>query len=250
MDNQLQGKVAIVSGGSRGIGREIVLSLARQGCHVAFNYVHSAEPARQLAEEVAGLGVRCLSAQVDITDFEAVKDWCGQIKQEFGTFHYVVNNAGIIDDKPLMMMSRDQWKRVIDTNLNGMFNLTRHCVVTLMKQKFGSIVNVSSVSGVMGLPGQTNYSASKGGMNAFTKALAQEVAGSQVRVNAVAPGFIDTDIVSHFAEDKREYIQSRIPQGRIGRPADVSGCVSYLLGSRAAYVTGQVIVIDGGLSLR
>lgn len=250
MNNELNDKVAVVSGGSRGIGRDVVLTLAREGCHVAFNYVRSDQAARELAEEVAAMGVRCLATQADITDYEAVKAWCDRIKEEFGTFHFVVNNAGIIDDKPLMMMSREQWTRVIDTNLSGMYNLTRHCIVTLMKQKFGSIVNISSVSGVMGLPGQTNYSASKGGMNAFTKALAQEVARSQVRVNAVAPGFIETDIVSHIPEDKLEHIRGLIPVGRIGAARDVSGCVAYLLGSRARYITGQVIVIDGGLSLR
>ena len=250
MNNNLTDKVAIVSGGSRGIGRDIVLTLARQGCHVAFGYVRNDEAAGRLAEEVRGLGVRCAASRVDVTDFEAVKEWSTGVKEEFGTFHYLVNNAGIIDDKPLMMMSREQWQRVIDTNLTGMFNLTRHCIVTLMKQKFGSIVNISSVSGVMGLPGQTNYSASKGGMNAFTKALAQEVARTQVRVNAVAPGFIETDIVSHFSPEKIEEIEKLIPLRRIGRPADVSGCVAYLLGGQARYVTGQVIVIDGGLSLR
>lgn len=250
MNNNLTDKVAIVSGGSRGIGRDIVLTLARQGCHVAFNYLSHEEAARQLEEEARGLGVRCVAAMVDVTDFDAVKDWCRGIKEEFDTFHFVVNNAGIIDDKPLMMMGREQWQRVIDTNLTGMFNLTRHCIVTLMKQKFGSVVNVSSVSGLMGLPGQTNYSASKGGMNAFTKALAQEVARVQVRVNAVAPGFIDTDIVAHFPAEKKEQIQRMIPLQRIGLPADVSGCVAYLLGERARYITGQVIVIDGGLSLR
>lgn len=250
MNKDHKDKVAIVSGGSRGIGRDIVLHLARQGCHVAFNYVHNGTLAEQLVSEAVGLGVRCTGTCVDITDFDAVKNWCGQIKDEFGTFHYVVNNAGIIDDKPLMLMGQDQWLRVIDTNLNGLFNLTRHCIVTLMKQKYGSVVNVSSISGVIGLPGQTNYSASKGGMNAFTKALAQEVARYNVRVNAVAPGFIGTDIVKHFGAEKLAEIEAAIPVGRMGTPADVSGCVSYLLSDAANYVTGQVIVIDGGLSMR
>ena len=246
----LADKVAIITGGSRGIGRDIVLDLARHGCHIAFNYMRDEQKAQAVAEDVRSLGVRCHMQRVDVTDFDAVKAWIAQIKEEFGTFHFLVNNAGIIDDKALMMMSREQWQNVIDTNLNGMFNVTRHCIITLMKEKYGSIVNVSSISGVIGLPGQTNYSASKGGMNAFTKALAQEVARCQVRVNAVAPGFIETDIVAHFSPERLQEIAADIPVGRIGQAQDVSGCVAYLLSEDANYITGQVIVIDGGLSMR
>ncbi len=246
----LKDKVAIVTGGARGIGRAIVLQLAKQGCHVAFNYSKSESDAKSLEEEVKALGVKCHSKSVNVCDLELAKIWVGEVKEQFGRLDILINNAGIIADKPLMMMSQDEWQKVIDTNLNGVFNLSKACIVTFMKQKSGNIVNISSVSGVIGLPGQTNYSASKGGVNAFTKALAKEVAGFGIRVNAIAPGFIKTDIISKFTEEQLAKIADMIPQKRIGTPDDVANCVLFLLSEDAQYITGQVIVVDGGLVMR
>jgi len=246
----LKDKVAIVTGGARGIGRAIVLRLAKLGSHVAFNYLNSETEAKSLITEVKKMGVKCLAHKVDIKNFEAVQKWIQSVKTELGQLDILVNNAGIVKDKPLMLMSKDDWQDVIDTNLTGMFNAARSCIVTFMKQKSGIILNISSVSGVIGLPGQTNYSSTKGGMNAFTKALAKEVAGHGVHVNAIAPGFIDTEILAHFPEEKRQQVIEQIPLQRIGTSDDVANCVEFLLSSEAKYITGQVIKVDGGLAMR
>lgn len=248
--SSLKGKVAVVTGGSRGIGKAVVEKLAGLHCDVAFSYFKSHEPALQLENEIKQRGVRCKASCVDIKDFEDVKQWIAQVKEDFGRVDILVNNAGIVADKPLMMMSRGDWDEVIDTNLSGMFNAAKACIVTFMKQKSGDIVNISSVSGVIGLPGQTNYSASKGGMNAFTKALAKEVAAFKVRVNAVAPGFIETDILSKFSDEKKNELIAGIPLQRIGNVTDVANCVAFLLSDGAKYMTGQVIQVDGGLAMR
>jgi 3-oxoacyl-[acyl-carrier protein] reductase len=248
--NSLKGKVAIVTGGSRGIGRAVVQKLADLGCDVAFNYFKNHEMALSLEQEVKQKGVRCKASCVDIKNFEDVKEWVHGVKESLGRIDILVNNAGIVADKPLMMMCEEDWREVIDTNLTGMFNAARSCIVTFMKQKSGDIVNISSVSGIFGLPGQTNYSASKGGMNAFTKALAKEVGGYGVRVNAVAPGFIETDILAQFTDEQRKQIVGRIPLQRIGIPEDVAHCVAFLLSEGARYITGQIIRVDGGLVIR
>ncbi len=248
--NAFKGKVAVVTGGSRGIGRAVVEKLAGLRCDVAFSYFKSHEPALQLENEVKQRGVRCKASCVDIKDFENVKQWIARVKEDFGRLDILVNNAGIVIDKPLMMMSRGDWDEVIDTNLSGMFNAAKACIVTFMKQKSGDIVNISSVSGVIGLPGQTNYSASKGGINAFTKALAKEVAPFKVRVNAVAPGFIETDILSKFTDEKKNELIAGIPLQRIGHVTDVANCVAFLLSDGAKYMTGQVVQVDGGLAMR
>ncbi len=243
-------KVAIVTGGSRGIGRAICIKCAQIGYDVAFNYHSNSEAAKSLEKEIMDLGQKCSGSQVDIADFDGVKIWIEKIKEEFGAIDVLVNNAGIVNDKPLMMMSQDQWSSVINTNLNGMFNATRHCIVGFMKQKGGRVINISSISGVIGLPGQTNYSATKGAMNAFTKALAKEVARFNVNVNAIAPGFIETEILSGFTDEQKEELIKNIPLGKMGQVEDVSNLVEFLLSEGAAYITGQIIVTDGGLAIR
>lgn len=247
---QLKGKVALVTGGSRGIGAAVVRNLAQAGCHVAFSYVHNQKAAEALEQELSSKGFKVKASQVDVTDFDAVKGWVSAVKEEFSRLDILVNNAGIIIDKPLMMMAQDDWKKVLDTNLNGMFNASKACIVTFMKQKHGQIVNISSISGIIGLVGQTNYSASKGGMNAFTKALAKEVAGFGIKVNAIAPGFIETDILSKFKDEDIAKIADTVPMKRIGTPDDVAGCVRFLLSDQAKYITGQIIQVDGGLAMR
>lgn len=248
--NELKEKVAVVTGGSRGIGRAIVLKLASQGCHVAFNYSKSKQEALALKKEAASLGVRCEVACVDIKDLAAVKKWIEDIKAAFGRLDILVNNAGIILDKAFMLMSAEEWHEVIDTNLHGVFNASRACIVTFLKQKSGDIINISSVSGAIGLPRQVNYSASKGGVDALTKALAKEVASYGVRVNGIAPGYIETEILKGFSLDERKKIEERIPLGRIGRPEEIADCVAFLLSNHAQYLTGQIIQIDGGLAIR
>lgn len=246
----LKNQTAIITGASRGIGRAIAIKLADLGANIAFNYHSNQEQASSLEKELANKGVKAKGSRVDIKNFEEVKGWIESTKAEFGGLDVLVNNAGIIRDKALMMMSKDDWQEVIDTNLTGMFNATRACIVTFMKQKKGQVINISSVSGVIGLPRQVNYSASKGGINAFTKALAKEVASFGIRVNAIAPGFIETDILSGFTDDQKKKITEMIPLARIGSVGDVAGVVEYLLSDQAAYVTGQVIVVDGGLAIR
>lgn len=247
--NSLKDKVAIVTGGSRGIGRALVLMLADQGCHVAFNYLKSKDTAVSLETEVKKRGGKCKASCVDIKDQPAVKEWVDEVKSEFGGLDILINNAGIIKDKALMLMSPEDWNEVIATNLNGMFHASRACIVTFLKQKKGDIINISSVSGIVGLPRQTNYSSAKGGMNAFTKALAKEVAAYGVCVNAVAPGFIETDMLSEMTEEQKEQIVKAIPLGRVGDVRDVVNCVKFLLSDRAAYITGQIIQVDGGLAI-
>lgn len=247
---EIKGKVAVVTGASRGIGRAIVLKLASCGCHVAFNYFKSETQALALKKEAEQYGVRCQASCVDIKDLAAVKKWIEEAKAALGGLDILVNNAGIIADKAFMLMSLEEWQAVIDTNLNGVFNASRACIVTFLKQKKGDIINISSVSGLIGLPRQVNYSASKGGVDAFTKSLAKEVAAYGVRVNSIAPGFIDTEILNGFSPEERKKIEALIPLGRIGQPDDVASCVEFLLSKEAQYLTGQVIQVDGGLAIR
>ncbi len=246
----LKDKVAVVTGGTRGIGRAIVAMLAQSGCQVAFNYQKNKEAALALEEELKKIGCRSQSRCVDMKDFEAVKSWIEEIKKQFGRIDILVNNAGMIIDKALMLMGREDWDQVIDTNLGGLFNVSRAVIVSFLKQKSGDIVNISSVSGLIGLSRQTNYSASKGGVNSFTKALAKEVAAYGIRVNAVAPGFIATEMLEGFNEEQKNQILKEIPLGRLGSVHDVANCVKFLLSPQAQYITGQVICVDGGMTMR
>ncbi len=243
-------KVAVVTGASRGIGRAIVRMLAQEGCQVAFNYHQSDAAAAAFQDELQKVGHKVKASRVDIKDFAEVRAWIEETRNHFGRIDILVNNAGIIVDKALMLMSQEDWDVVLSTNLDGYFHAARACIVTFLKQKSGDIVNISSVSGSMGLPRQVNYSAAKGGVNAFTKALAKEVAAYGVRVNAVAPGYIDTEILSGFNEEQRAKIIESIPLNHLGTPQDVVNCVRFLLSPSAQYITGQVITVDGGLTMR
>jgi len=246
----LKGKVAVVTGGSRGIGREIALELAKEGADISFNYLKNSEQARILVKDINALGRKALAEQVDISDFAKVKEFVEKTKNTFGRLDILINNAGIIIDKALMMMEEQDWRKVIDTDLNGAFNVTRSCIVTFLKQKSGQIVNISSVSGITGQARQTNYSASKAGIIGFTKALAKEVAEYNIRVNAVAPGYIQTDMLNTLKEEQKDHLKKFIPLGRFGKPADVARVVLFLLSDAAQYITGQVITVDGGMAMR
>ncbi len=250
MKDELKSKVAIVTGATRGIGRATALAVAREGADVAFTYLKSTDRAESLCKEIQGYKRRSLAMQVDVRDFQKSKEMVRQVLEKLGRLDILINNAGVTKDKALMMMTEDDWRQVIDTNLNGTFNVTRNCIVTFLKQKQGNIINVSSVSGIAGMARQTNYAASKAGIIGFTKSLAKEVAAHNIRVNAIAPGFIETDMLSELKDEQRGEIKKMVPLGRIGRSEDVTGAVKFLLSENSGFITGQTIVIDGGLFIR
>jgi len=240
----LNNKIAIVTGGSKGIGRAIVEALVKRGCRVAFTYKSGKEAAVALQEQVKG---RTVAYCLDVRNTQKIKKMVDEVKREFGGLNILINNAGVTCDKALMMMQDRDWHDIIDTNLNGTYNMTRACITTLMKQKEGCIINISSISGIIGLPGQTNYSASKAGIIGFTKALAKEVGAYNIRVNAIAPGFIKTELLNEV-KDKEEFLKW-VPFARFGHPCEVAELAAFLASSKAEYITGEVIKIDGGLAI-
>lgn len=245
----LKDKVVIISGASRGIGRAIALELAQEGSHISFSYLKNEVEAKKLEEELGKLGVKAKAYQIDIKDYDAVTQWVAKTKEFFGGLDVVINNAGIIKDKALMFMEKQDWQEVIDTNLGGVYNLTHAAIIGFMKQKNGNIINISSVSGIIGLPRQTNYSASKAGMIGFTKALAKETGPYNIRVNAIAAGFIETDMTKDLKEPLKKEMLKQIPLGRFGKAEEVAKAVKFLASNESKYITGETIVIDGGLSM-
>lgn len=239
--------VALVTGGSRGIGSAIVEALSGAGHAVAFTYVQNREAAEALAASLTEAGGKAVAYQADVRDFARAQDVVQAVREALGPVDVLVNNAGIRRDKAFHNMDPALWHEVIDTNLTGTFNYSR-VIINEMIPRGGVIVNVGSVSGVIGLAGQTNYSASKAGMIGFTKALSREVARFGIRVNAVAPGFIETDMTGAMEKSPRNQLFSSVPAGRLGTAKEVAQLVAYLARADAAYVTGQVLTIDGGLS--
>lgn len=242
-------KSALVTGASRGIGKATALKLAQDGFDIVFCYRQASTSAEQVKDEIEKLGRRVYMQQCDICDFDDTNNFIKIAEEKIGPLNVVINNAGIIRDQPLVFMNQKNWQDVIDTNLNGVFNICRAAVYNLMKRKNGCIINVSSVAGVYGNPSQTNYSASKAGVNIFSKTLAKEVGSYGIRVNVVAPGFISTDMTEGINPKVIDKVISSIPLNRIGKPDEVADLISFLASDRAKYITGQVIQIDGGIVL-
>jgi 3-oxoacyl-[acyl-carrier protein] reductase len=238
--------VVLITGGSRGIGRAVVQEFSKAGYAVAFTYASNEDAANSLVDLVRAQGASALAFQADVRDYDRAGEVVSAAQEQLGPINVLVNNAGIKRDGPFMKMSPADWLDVLDTNLTGAFNYTRLLIRDLVKGG-GSVINMTSVSGEIGMAGQTNYSASKAGIIGFTKALAKEVARFGVRVNAIAPGFIDTDMTNTMDEAVRKKLYAQIPMARPGCPCDIARLAVFLAGDTAAYVTGQVWSVDGGL---
>lgn len=242
--NGLKDQVAVVTGGARGIGLAIAGALAKEGARVAVLDV-DADGARAAAAELPGQGHQGFG--VDVTDLQGVQDVLKQVEESLGPVKVLVNNAGITRDNLLLRMSEEEWDQVLTVNLKGAFNTTKAVARGMMKRRSGSIVNIASVIGLMGNAGQANYAASKAGLMGFTKSVAREFASRGIRCNAVAPGFIQTEMTAKLSPDVVEGLKSQIPMGTLGNPEDVARVVRFLAGPEAAYITGQVIGVDGGM---
>ena len=240
-------KLAIITGGARGIGKQIALTFAKEGYNIAINYRTENEDLKNTKKEIEENNVKCFTFQGDVTNFKDCEQFVKQIVEEFGNIDVLVNNAGITRDTLLMRMKEEDFKQVIDTNLIGTFNVTKNVSSYMMKARSGRIINISSVVGISGNAGQTNYSASKAGIIGFTKSLAKEVASRNITVNAVAPGFIETQMTDVLKDDIKEEIAKKIPLKRMGTPQDVANVVKFLASNESSYITGQVINIDGGM---
>lgn len=245
--SRFEGKSAIVTGASRGIGREIALQLAKEGARVAVNYSGSKDKADEVVELITAAGGEAFAIQADISNVDSVKNMVDQTLEAFGSIDMLVNNAGITKDNLLMRMKEDEWDDVINTNLKGVFLCTKGVTRQMMRQRAGKIVNVASIVGVSGNPGQANYVAAKAGVIGFTKTAAKELAARHINVNAVAPGFITTDMTDALSEDVKNQMLSAIPLGKLGTPENVARTVLFLLSEDAAYITGQTIHVDGGM---
>lgn len=244
----LENKVALITGASRGIGEAIALKFAEHGGHIAFTYLSSDERAKALEEKLAAFGVRAKAYKSDAGNAQAAETLAADAAKEFGTIDVCVNNAGISRDNLLLRLSPDQWDEVMSANLKSVYNLTRQVIRPMMKARKGSIINMSSVVGLMGNAGQSAYAASKAGIIGFTKSIAQELGSRNIRCNAIAPGFIETDMTHYLKEGGGEQWFSQIPLGRFGKPEEIADVALFLASDLSAYVTGQVLAADGGMT--
>lgn len=244
---KLEGKFALVTGASRGIGREIALELARQGAHVAVNYAGSEGKAEETAREIRELGRESFTVRADVGDAESVADMMKTVNERFPRLDILVNNAGITRDNLLMRMKENEWDDVINTNLKGVFLCTKAVTRQMMKQRSGRIINIASIVGVSGNAGQANYVAAKAGVIGLTKSAAKELSSRGITVNAVAPGFISTDMTGELPEDVQAQMLSQIPLSRFGSPADVAEVAAFLASDSSRYMTGQTLHVDGGM---
>lgn len=243
----LDGKIALITGASKGIGRAIAKEFASQGANVAFTYLSSVEKGKALVREIEELGIKAVGYRSDASKYEAAKNLINQVVSDFGGLDILVNNAGITRDNLLMRMSEEHWDEVIDTNLKSVFNTVKAVTRTFMKQRSGSIINITSIVGIKGNAGQTNYAASKAGIIGFTKSVALELGSRNIRCNAIAPGFIETEMTDQLDEKTVQGWRDAIPLKRGGRPEDVAHCAVFLASDRSDYISGQVLQIDGGL---
>lgn len=243
----LEGKIAVVTGASRGIGRAVAQRLASEGATVIINYNGSREKAEETLREIEETGGRGAIEQCDVSDFEQCREFIQKVIKEYGALDILVNNAGVTKDGLIMGMSEEDFDRVIDTNLKGAFHTIRFAVRQMLKQKSGRIINMASVVGVSGNAGQVNYAASKAGVIGLTKAAAKEVASRGITVNAIAPGFIETDMTASLPESVKEASLAQIPLGCFGKAEQVAAAVAFLASEDAAYITGQVLHVDGGM---
>jgi len=246
-DGELAGKVSLVTGASRGLGRAIALKLAACGSKVAVNYVSGAGAAALVVEEIERGGGEAMPVRADVGDAAAVKSMVREVVGRWGQIDILVNNAGITKDNLLPRMADDAWDDVINTNLRGAYLCTKYALRSMMNQFWGRIINISSLAGLTGNMGQSNYSAAKGGLNAFTRSIAREVGSRNITVNAIAPGFITTDMTDKLPSEAQEAILARIPLNRFGKPEDVAELVAFLASERAGYITAQIVCIDGGV---
>jgi 3-oxoacyl-[acyl-carrier protein] reductase len=245
----LEDKVAIVTGSSRGIGSTIAKEFALRGASVVVNYFHSSEAADEVVAEIVSSGGQAKAFQADVSKFTEAKNLIQFAIDSFGGLHILVNNAGITRDKLIMMMSEEDWDIVQETNLKSTFNCSKSAVRHMMRKRYGRIINITSIAGQMGNPGQTNYSASKAGQIGFTKALAREVGTRNITVNAIAAGYVETEIWKGVPEEAKEAILSMVPLGRKGEPQEIADAAAFLASDQAAYITGQVLGVDGGITM-
>ncbi len=245
----LNGKVALVTGASRGIGRAISLQLAKQGAKVAVNYAGNEAKANEVVEEIKALGGEAIAIKADVANVTDVDAMVKETIKTFGSLEILVNNAGITRDGLIMRMKEEDWDAVINTNLKGVFNCSKAVTRQMMKQRFGRIVNISSVVGVLGNAGQANYVAAKAGVIGLTKSLARELANRNITVNAVAPGFIETDMTDELSEDVKKELLKQIPLAKLGQAEDISAVVRFLVSDDANYMTGQTLHVDGGMAM-
>jgi 3-oxoacyl-[acyl-carrier protein] reductase len=245
----LTGKIAVVTGASRGIGRQIALTLAEKGAAVIVNYNGSAAKAEEVVSEIQAAGGQAEAVQCNVSDFEKAAELMNYVVKKYGRVDILVNNAGITRDNLLMKMSEEDFDAVINTNLKGAFNCIRHISRQMLKQRSGRIINIASVSGVLGNAGQANYSASKAGVIGMTKSVARELASRGITANAIAPGFVDTEMTQVLADNVKEAAVEQIPMKRFGSTKDIANTVAFLASEEAGYITGQVICVDGGMAM-